>query len=316
MSGEGIPERYRIFIENGFLPVNKDSFFQFRNFDDKESVVMETTSTILTVWGGAVNALYKIIQGLLCITVIVEGSEAYFEIRFPPPAAGGLKAAMDSLWALSLKAGFTSIRIGAVEEAFLSVYDELKGYNCTTGYSDDHSEYLYRTGDLLELAGGVNLNKRTRLKKFLNNDNFSLSPLTGENIGLCLEIQKEWCLRRDCASCASFAGCETKALENMVAIFDPALYNGIVCFHEARPVGYVLWENRAGKTAFIYFAKANTANLNVYLYYMAVKQFLSAVEFININEDMGNMGIRMFKSHLGVYKLLRKYSCILAKTEG
>jgi hypothetical protein len=102
----------------------------------------------------------------------------------------------------------------------------------------------------------------------------------------------------------------------MVAIFDPALYNGFVCFHEVRPVGYMLWENRAGKTAFVYFAKANMTNLNVYLYYMAAKQLLSVVEFININEDMGNAGLRMFKGHLGVYKLLRKYSCILTKTEG
>jgi hypothetical protein len=43
---------------------------------------------------------------------------------------------------------------------------------------------------------------------------------------------------------------------------------------------------------------------------MTIKDFLSDVEFTNIDADLGLAGLRTFKQHLGPFTLKRKYICI------
>jgi hypothetical protein len=146
--------------------------------------------------------------------------------------------------------------------------------------------------------------------------NISLCPINGENIRLCFEIENEWCKNQDCEYCASFSGCAKKSLEIMIDIFDERVYGGFFGCIDNIPVAYAIWERINEKIAFVYFAKSNVPNFNVYLYYMMVKMYLSDVEYINISSDMGKQGLRTFKKHLGSYELWPKYLCILTKKEG
>ena len=49
--------------------------------------------------------------------------------------------------------------------------------------------------------------------------------------------------------------------------------------------------------------------------YMITKTYFSDIEYINLDSDVGNPGLRMFKTHLGVYELWRKYICTYRKKE-
>jgi hypothetical protein len=127
----------------------------------------------------------------------------------------------------------------------------------------------------------------------------------------------------------------------MEEIFDPAVYGGLLLYAAGKPEGYAVWEllggktagggetaerggpaaehsgtaesggpaspEQAGGTAYVYFAKANITNFNVYLYYSMAKDFLRGVEFLNNGYDMGKSGLRTFKRHLSVHRMMKKY---------
>jgi hypothetical protein len=193
----------------------------------------------------------------------------------------------------------------------------------TAECSDDYSEYLYRVADIVEWNGGVNLNKRNSLKRCFATPDVALTPLTKDNFAVCLEIEDEWCSHQDCEACRAFAGCARDSLKNMGKIFDPAIHGGLLLYVGGKPVGYAIWEVLgaagaalgasaalgAGVTAYVYFAKANITNFNVYLYYTMAKDYLPGVEFLNNGYDMGKMGLRTFKRHLGVHTMMKKYLC-------
>jgi hypothetical protein len=46
---------------------------------------------------------------------------------------------------------------------------------------------------------------------------------------------------------------------------------------------------------------------------MLVKTYFSDVAYLNINEDMGNTGLRVFKAELSIHELWRKYACTFTK---
>jgi hypothetical protein len=121
----------------------------------------------------------------------------------------------------------------------------------------------------------------------------------------------------------------------MGEIFDPAVYGGLLLYAAGKPEGYAVWEllggktagggrtaecggetaesggpappEQAGGTAYVYFAKANITNFNVYLYYSMAKDFLRGAEFLNNGYDMGKSGLRTFKRHLSVHRMMKKY---------
>jgi hypothetical protein len=273
----------------------------------------ETTATVSTIWGFAYNAIYKVIKRYLCSVWFYQNGAIYVIIQRPPEDSGSsLQEIVDILYELSAKAGLSALRIWAVEELLLKDYKDLVDYEITSEYSGDWSEYAYKIGDLLELSGGINLNKRNRLKKFLNRQDISLLPINRGNIHTCLAIEDEWCRHQDCKYCKSFSGCAKESLHNMIDIFDDHIHRGILAYIDNTLAGYVIWE-QASRIAFVYFSKAIVANYNVYLYYILSKMYLSDAEYVNISSDMGHAGLRLFKQHLGTYELWGKYLCTLTK---
>lgn len=300
------------FLQQDFLPINKESYPLFKNYDKGELLLAEMTATVATVWASAYNALYKCIDGYLCSLWFFRET-VYFEINPPADPHRPLQNIIDILYDLSVKAGLSALTIYAVEESYLEQYQNFKGYTVKTEYSDDHSEYVYRITDLLELSGSVNFYKRKRLKRCFEPAGIVLQTMTHENAGLCLEIQEAWCRSQDCAICGSFVGCEKQALEMMIALFDGAVYTGLILYHDGTPSGYVICEKMNEKMAYLYFGKALMQDFFVYLIYVMFKDYLGGVECMNINEDMGNKGLRQFKAHLSAHQLWRKYLCIYTK---
>jgi hypothetical protein len=220
---------------------------------------------------------------------------------------------VDILYGLCREAGLPFLRIKFIENRFLKEYEELEGYRIKTEFFEDDNEYAFFTKGIVELSGGINLNKRTRIKKFLNDGHISIVPMTNENIRLCFEIEEKWCEGRDFAFCRSFTGCEKEAMAIMAEIFDDRIYTGLFGYYDGVPVGYVISEKRNSELSFLYFGKALIKDLFVYLIYLLVKTHLADTVYMNMNEDMGNPGLRTFKRHLGVHELWRKNSCTFTK---
>jgi hypothetical protein len=246
--------------------------------------------------------------------------------------AGALQRVVPALRELAGGAGLPALRLWAVDDTLL---EELRGTDAggpaacsiTAERSDDYSEYVYRVADIVEWNGGVNLNKRNSLKRCFATPDVSLTPLTKDNFSHCLEVEDEWCSHQDCEACRAFAGCAKDSLENMGKLFDPAVYGGLLLYVGGKPEGYAIWEvlgapgaapatisaaqgaDAVPRTAYVYFAKANITNFNVYLYYAMAKDYLPGVEFLNNGYDMGKPGLRTFKRHLSVHVMMGKYLC-------
>jgi hypothetical protein len=313
--GEQTDKVYKFFQKEGFLPALKESYSAFKEYEQC-SVLQEMTATIIATWSFKYNGLYKIIHGYMCSVYFYEGKPIYFALHRPQAAPEySLQQIIDTLYGLTREAGLPFLQIKFIENRFLKEYEDIKGYRIKTEYFDDDNEYAFKTSDLLELSGGANVNKRKRLKKLLDNEHIALRPLTNENKHICLEIEKEWCLHKECSFCESFSGCEKKALEIMDYIFDDNIYKGLIGYYDDVPVGYIIGEIRNKNISYLYFGKANIQDYFVYLIYMMVKTCLPDIEYMNMNEDMGNMGLRTFKQNLGTHEQWRKNICTFTKEE-
>jgi hypothetical protein len=328
----GPPDCREFFLGQGFSPVGRESYAVFKAYDTGIHQFHELTATVSTIWAFGFDAIYKIIDGFLCSLWFYRSGDLYFYIQRPPvpetPAPGGpgasesaadsgpLRRLIDRLRALARQAGLDALRIWAVDETLLAALRAALGLEppggetdaglFSAGCSGDYSEYVYRIADILEWNGGVNLNKRNSLKRCFNTADVSLRPLRGDNFVRCFDVEDEWCRHQDCDACRAFAGCARDSLKNMGDIFDPAIYGGFLLYVAGKPEGYAIWEVLGG-TAYVYFAKANIPNFNVYLYYSMAKDWLRGVEFLNNGYDMGKPGLRVFKRHLSVHRMMKKY---------
>jgi hypothetical protein len=312
---------YEFFRQQGFLPINRDSYSVFKSYE-KYSTLQEMSATMITTWSFVYNGLYKIISGYLCGVYFYPGRPVNFTIHRPdenPECSLGKLIAI--LYALSMEAGLPFFQIKFIEERFLSDFESFESpvhlhvesgglkYDIKTESRENAHEYVYKIQDFIELSGGVNLIKRQRLNKCFKLQDMSFRSITRENIRLCLTIEEQWCRHRDCTVCESFTGCEKKALEIMTALFDDSCHKGLLLYREDTPVGYCIGEIISEKLAFAYYGKSIHENGFLYLLYTMAKTLFAPVEYLNLNEDMGNEGIRQFKRHLGVYSQQRKYIC-------
>jgi hypothetical protein len=306
---------YKYFSAAGFNPVGKASFPLFQNFR-QDSGLIDLTPTLINTWGSSWDSLYREIAGQLCIVWFCDGNPYhlgapfYFTVVKAENAdMANIKEAVDTLHELIRNAGVPSLIIESIDTAWLELFKSVPGYNIQCGYSDDHSEYAYKTADFLDLAGTINKNKRERIGKVFKMPGLSVRDLTRENTGIVLDLENRWCEGKDCSVCGSYAGCEKKALETAVTLYDESLYRGLLLYSGGEPIGYGIGEKKGQKTAFAYFAKGLRQDYFLYVLYTMVKMYFTDIEYINLGEDMGNPGIRMFKSHIGRFEYWRKYQC-------
>jgi hypothetical protein len=313
-------------VGRGFLPAGPESYPLFRDFKGI-CALSELTPAVSTFWTLSFNELYRVIDGCLVTVFFFDGAEPYFEVTWPADFcsegggfAGGaeskarLRGLIETLYDLALGAGLPALRLYAVEERFLEQAAGVSGFTVKTDYSDDHSEYVYKPEDIVNLSGGINHKKHTHLNKFLDRGDISLVPMDNGNRRLFLDVEREWCASQDCAFCSAFAGCELRALEIMGEIYDDRYFRGLLAYAGGRLSGYLVWEQRGEGRAYLHFGKGLIQNLFVYLIYLLARDHLGAgAAVLNINEDMGKEGLRRFKRHLGIYDQWRKYLCTYTK---
>lgn len=327
----GADKRARDYLlERGFLPVGPATYPLFRDFMGP-AVLSELTPAVSTFWTLSFNELYRVIDGCLVTVFFFEGMEPYFELKLPmdfcPGAAGSmapeerLRGLVETLFDLALGAALPALRLYAVEERFLGYFTGLRGFTVQAEYSEDHSEYVYKPADIVNLSGKLNHKKHTHLNKFLDSGGITLVPLNNNNRRLFLDVEREWCASQDCGLCSAFAGCELRALEIMAEIYDERYFHGLLAYAGDKLSGYLVWEEREEGRAYLHFGKGTVQNLFVYLIYLLARDELgdaapAGERLLNINEDMGKEGLRRFKRHLGVYEHWRKYLCTYVKDGG
>ena len=298
---------HNFLINEGFQTVNNSSYPLLQKYNHC-SLLQEKNGTMFVTWQNTYFGLYKIINNCLCCVFFHEGRDIYWTIQRPQEnALYPLKPIVDLLCALCKKAGLPFLQVKFIDRDLLAEYESVHGYQMQTTYNIDNSEYAYAIKDLLNLAGPNNYYKRKRINRILAMQDISVCPITSSNAQLCLEIQKEWCSQQDCSYCSSFFGCEQKAIQIMLEIFDDKIHNGLVMYNGKKPDGYIICEKINKKLSFLYFGKSNIDGGVVYLIYLMYCNYIKDVEYMNISEDMGHQGLRTFKKLLSPFELWHKY---------
>jgi hypothetical protein len=311
----------RFFRDRGFVPADVSAYPVFSGFS-RYSQLQEMSASIISSWSFAYHGLYKVIGGCLCTVYFHTAKPVYVTIHRPAGMPHmPLAQLVDVLYDLCHGAELPFLQIRFIDETYLAEFKAIEGYHIEIQRRPQDDEYVYRIKDLLELSGAANFYKRKRIKRCSALPGVSLRPLTRANVRECLAVEDAWCQGKDCASCASFGGCERDALRNMVDLFDEGRHLGLLLYQGEKSTGYVIAERVGPNLAFLYFGKAVMEGFFVYLIYHLFADpenhaRFDGLEYVNINEDMGSPGLRLFKSHLSTYELWPKYICTFTRDSG
>jgi hypothetical protein len=307
MKKEEYKVKYDFFVNEGFIPLDKNSYQLFRKYNSS-SMLLEKAGLILVTWYLSFFGLYKIINDCLCSIIFLEGRDIYWIIHRPQENnTYPLQPIIDSLCELCKRAGLPFLQIKFIDTDILAEYEAVKRHDFETTFCYDNDEYAYKVKDLQNLTGGVNYYKRKRVKRLINNPDISICPMTNDNVQLCLKFQDEWCAGKDCVSCASYYGCEKNAIKVFIEIFDDKIHQGLFLYDAGKLHGYIACERICDKLSILYFGKSNIDGGMVYLIYTMYKDYINDCEYMNIGEDMGHEGLRRYKKLLSSYELWRKY---------
>ena len=175
----------------------------------------------------------------------------------------------------------------------------------------DDFDYIYRSEDLISLAGRKLHGKRNHLAQFNRSYQWTYEDVTRDNFRDCLEVAHAWCLKN--GSCGEDGRSEENcAVASSLHNFEALHMKGGLIRIDGKPVAFSIGEEVNPRCFVVHFEKA----LDGYngLYPAINREFaaraLSGYEYINREEDMGIEGLR--KAKLSYYPaiLLEKYMAV------
>jgi len=255
---------------------------------------------------------YKILDGHLCFAV--EDKLAGEIYAFPPLGELGGKSFASAVRAMLDEFGHEGLPCAFYEVPgfMLPCFYAVEGYRAEVNYNRDWSDYVYTRDDLANglQKGNIRAARRDFERKFHPNAR-EITPSDKEIVRAV--TQKFFCAERNCSSC--FCGCELEvALRVMESWYElgtkgvmvesegEALAFGIVCFQK--------------DTAFFISKKLrrHTRGLDAYLTTVMMDSLFDAYKYVNYSDDLGNEGLREYKSNLAEHTLNHRYIVRLQRT--
>jgi hypothetical protein len=177
----------------------------------------------------------------------------------------------------------------------------------------DQFDYVYRTEDLIGLAGRKYHAKRNHLNKFRRNHSFIYSSLKQEHIKPCLNLVETWCEWRRCEEDMNRLD-EWEAVRVALNHFDQLKLQGGVILIEDKVEAFALGERLNEQTAVVHIEKANPEIPE--LYTVINQQFCENswqnVTFMNREQDLGVPGLRKAKLSYNPDHLVEKSEIIFS----
>ena len=197
----------------------------------------------------------------------------------------------------------------AIERADARLLAELAG---TPGLAvepqREHFDYVYRTADLIQLAGGKYHSKRNYLNTFQRTYHYRYEPLEERHLAECRELVARWCRMKRCQEDLSLMG-EWEAVKAALDNFLDLEIQGGVVLVDGRVEAFTLGEMLNRETAVVHIEKADPEIRGLYA---AINQLFcqnawSAASFINREQDLGDPGLREAKTSYHPHRLVEKF---------
>ncbi len=171
-----------------------------------------------------------------------------------------------------------------------------------------HFDYVYRTPDLIQLAGRKYHGKRNHINKFRSSHPFTYAALEPAHIDQCLDLTGKWCEWRRCPEDMSLMN-EWDAVREALTNFGELSLEGGVILIDGRVAAFALGEMLNERTAVIHVEKADPKIPE--LYTMINQQFCehrwADVPYVNREQDLDDPGLRQSKLSYQPDHLVEKF---------
>lgn len=271
---------------------------------DYQPVTSELTFTNLFIWKSHYGFAWSLDRDWLLVIGNAPEREWWALPPIGPPPR--LKISRQLLHWLREEKGEEDPRI---ERADQRLHAELTG---ASGFSAeplrDHFDYVYRTLDLIQLAGAKYHAKRNHIHSFMRSYHYTYEPLQEEHLPACLKLAESWCQWRRCQEDLNLLG-EWEAIRQALRNFQALNLEGRVIFIEGKVEAFTLGELLNRDTAVVHIEKANPEVRG--LYALINQQFCedpwAGVPLINREQDLGEPGLRTAKMSYHPLHLVEKF---------
>jgi uncharacterized protein len=198
---------------------------------------------------------------------------------------------------------------GRIERADQRLVEELRAADeFLIEAAEEHFDYVYRSADLIQLAGRKYHAKRNHINKLLRSHAFRYEPLAAVHVPACLQLAETWCQWRRCEDDFNLLG-EWDAIREALNHFASLDCQGGVIVVGDRLEAFALGELLNDDTAVVHIEKANPDIAGMYgvINQQFCEQAWSGVSRINREQDLGEPGLRKAKLSYFPDHLVKKY---------
>jgi uncharacterized protein len=202
----------------------------------------------------------------------------------------------------------------AISRADQRLADELNGdEHFVVSEVRDHFDYVYRTEDLAQLAGRKYSAKRNHINQFTRYYRSEYRPITEELVEECLALAEVWCEQRLCEEDLSLQH-ELSGIEDALRNFQALELDGGAVLIQGKVQAFALGELLDEQTAVVHIEKANPEFKGIYptVTQMYAERWQEETEYINLEQDLGEPGLRRAKESYYPAHMVKKFEVRLA----
>ena len=242
-----------------------------------------------------------------CFTVLFHGDEGEEGPAFLYPAgAGPIKPVIEELLDHCEREGIP-FRLHSAPETAVEELSRLFPGLFDFDADRDYTDYIYRTEDLVNLAGKRYHGQRNHSARFKEGD-WAFEPLGAENMADCRAMNELWCRASGCGPDAE-GRAEQCAVERAFRYYDELGFFGGLLRREGRVVAFTMGERLNPDTMVVHIEKALPEVQGAYptINREFAARFCQGYSYINREEDLGIEGLRKAKLSYHPAILLPKY---------
>lgn len=250
------------------------------------------------MWRDYYRMEYSIENGVFFSRLYDKNGKCYYNI----PIGQDIKRCIRKLIKEEGKLAFCT-----VPESMLEVFKSLD-FTINVIEQPDFADYLYNSSDLIHLRGKKLSSKRNQIHQFLReNDLWSYETISDDIIQ-----ETKVFLTTEYKIANNAKDFEIEEERKVLEVLDNYnIYNfvGSVLKVDDKIVGFSIGEI-VGDTLFVHIEKANNTIKGVYqmlVNLFAIKYSSDKIQFINREEDMGDVGLRISKKSYHPVMLINKY---------
>jgi hypothetical protein len=177
----------------------------------------------------------------------------------------------------------------------------------------DNADYVYRSTDLIHLAGHRYDGKRNHIRRFVRDYDFDFAPLDPSGLPEVMDFQHRWCAARGCAGEPALRD-ENRAVLELLEHFGQLDVRGATLRVEGAIQAFSVASPLNRDTALVVVEKANPELRGIYQAFnqMFCEKMLARYTWVNREQDAGDPGLRRAKLSYGPDHMVAKYRILLS----